>query len=159
MAPKSKMRSAEELDRMRRALLVPGVSERACGEVCEIITGRPMKSEMKRAKTTFLQPFMRCLQNVCLDCANGEVFAWPVCSPQAILQRFLQTKDFYLHVENAVRCSGGSLTPILYEDEAVAGNQLGPLQQSKSNLYYLSFLASWLPWRFIVYMLKLVFGF
>lgn len=142
MASSSKKRSAEETERMRRALLVPGVSERACGEICEIMAGKPMKRKMKRAKTTFLQPFVRCLESVSLDCDDGSVFAWSVCCPEAILQKFLQTKDYCYHVERALRNNAGSLTPILYEDEAVAGNVLGPLQQSKCNLYYLSFLAA-----------------
>ena len=77
-----------------------------------------------------------------VDCDDGSVFAWPVCCPEAILQKFLQTKDYCYHVERALRNNAGSLTPILYEDEAVAGNVLGPLQQSKCNLYYLSFLAT-----------------
>lgn len=61
--PKRK-RKTEFNERVRQAMLVPVASDRACIDICEIMSGEKQASKFYMLKTSFLQPFRQCLQEI-----------------------------------------------------------------------------------------------
>ena len=61
--PKRK-RKTEFNERVRQAMLVPVASDRACMDICEIMSGEKQASKFYKLKTSFLQPFRQCLQEI-----------------------------------------------------------------------------------------------
>ena len=136
--PAMPKRSSDEVDRMRRSLLVPGASEEACQQIWSIIKGKPLKKTLKRQKNFFLQPFRRCLERIPLQRMDGNLFHWPIMGP-SVLKQFFQSQDLtnvILEAQERSRC----LHCVLYHDDATAGNVLSALKQQKCTLFYLSFL-------------------
>lgn len=135
----SRKRSAEEMDRFRRAMLVPGASETACREICSIITGKSLDKAMKKSKPMFQQPFRRCMTTIDLPMQHGGTTKWPVVTPD-ILGPYLQCLDFYDACSRA--CSRNDFLQVfVYHDDATAGNVLSTLKQQKATLFYVSFVA------------------
>ena len=89
--PKRKLDDADVEERVRKAMLVPGASETACAEICEVISGQKLRGTMWKMKTKFLQPFRRCLQEIELDGnENDAKIPFLVGNPQKLLAEFLQ---------------------------------------------------------------------
>ena len=139
--PKRK-RKTEFNERVRQAMLVPGASDRACIDICEIMSGEKQASKFYKLKTSFLQPFRQCLQEISLEASEGEPVPFLVGTPQKLLQQFCKTEDYSKLLDESLQRHCGKLTFCLYHDDCIAGNVLGPLKQSKCTLYYGSFLES-----------------
>jgi len=93
-------------------------------------------------KTSFLQPFRQCLQEISLEAIEGAPVPFLVGAPQKILQQFCKTEDYSKLMDEPLQRHSGKLTFCLYHDDCIAGNVLGPLKQSKCTLYYGSFIES-----------------
>ena len=141
--PKRKLDAVDVQERVRKAMLVPGASETACAEICEVMSGQKLRGTMWKMKTTFLQPFRRCLQEIELDAhENSAKIPFLVGNPQKLLAQFCRNESFSKRIEEALLKHRGRLTFCLYHDDCIAGNVLGPLKQSKCTFYYGSFVDS-----------------
>ena len=140
--PPKRKRKPEFNERVRQAMLVPGASGRACIDICEIMSGEKQASKFYKLKTSFLQPFRQCLQEISLEAIEGAPVPFLVGAPQKILQQFCKTEDYSKLMDESLQRHSGKLTFCLYHDDCIAGNVLGPLKQSKCTLYYGSFIES-----------------
>ena len=141
--PKRK-RKTEFNERVRQAMLVPGASDRACIEICEIMSGDKQANKFYKLKTSFLKPFRQCLQEISLEGTDGDPVSFLVGTPQKLLQQFCKMEDYSNIMDESLQRHSGKLTFCLYHDDCISGNVLGPLKQSKCTLYYGSFIESWL---------------
>ena len=55
--PKRKLDDADVEERVRKAMLVPGASETACAEICEVISGQKLRGRCGKRKPNFYNPF------------------------------------------------------------------------------------------------------
>lgn len=141
--PKRK-RKTEFNERVRQAMLVPVASDRACIDICEIMSGEKQASKFYKLKTSFLKPFRQCLQEISLEGTDGDPVSFLVGTPQKLLQQFCKMEDYSNIMDESLQRHSGKLTFCLYHDDCISGNVLGPLKQSKCTLYYGSFIESWL---------------
>lgn len=149
--PKRKLDNVDVEERVRKAMLVPGASETACAEICEVISGKKLRGAIWKMKTKFLQPFRRCLQEIELDGnENSTKISFLVGNPQKLIAEFCKNACFSKIIEEALLKHHGRLTFCLYHDDCIAGNVLGPLKQSKCTFYYGTFVDSRMHWGFFI---------
>ena len=116
--PKRKFGDVDVQERVRKAMLVPGASETACAEICEIISGQKLRGTMWKMKTKFLQPFRKCLQEIELDAYEKSTkIPFLVGNPWKLLARFCRNECFSEILEEALLKHHGRLTFCLYHDD------------------------------------------
>ncbi|CAK9004096.1 Uncharacterized protein SCF082_LOCUS8040, partial [Durusdinium trenchii] len=128
--------------KFRRAVSVRGASERAAAEIWNIIQSDEKQISRGRAERLVaaeLKPWIDAMQDEPFLRHDGSTVALPVVDLKPCLQHLCQKSvDFRHAIEKALE--KGPLTPIIFCDEAQAGNVLGVNKSRKANLYYISWL-------------------
>ena len=127
-------------DQKKRALLVPGASERAVRTIAEIVSSQKQNiEEWKVFKRNVLQPLEASFDTIYLKKKDGSNFAFLCASPTKTLEIYGGLYEFRTILS---KTSGQELHVIIYHDEVTAGNVLAPLKHQKATLFYVGFLDS-----------------
>ncbi|CAK9092413.1 unnamed protein product [Durusdinium trenchii] len=140
------LESSDE-DNLRKAVRVRGASERAVYEIWNIAqegTDRTVaRGTFQQTVQRGLEPWTSAMHHVKFACADGPDIELPIINLQLCLTKFCsESADFQRALTRALNCSP-TLTPILYADEATAGNVLAVNKKRKANLYYMSWVELW----------------
>lgn len=146
MSRKKRLCESDE-DNLRKAVRVRGASERAVYEIWNIAqegTDRTVaRGTFQQTVQRGLEPWTSAMHHVKFACADGPDIELPIINLQLCLTKFCsESADFQRALTRALNCSP-TLTPILYADEATAGNVLAVNKKRKANLYYMSWVELW----------------
>eukprot|EP00435_Cladocopium_sp_Y103_P024378 s2819_g6.t1 len=133
-------------EKLKRALNVRGASERAVGEIWNII--QPEESQISRGSLLRtvdenLSPWKAALTDVRFKDKNGSELFLPVVDLKACLDIFCSQSEAFRNVLTQALEKNGRLTPLLFCDEATAGNILSVDKLKKSCLFYMSWMEAW----------------
>ena len=145
--PKRKL-SAEASEALHRALQVRGASERAVQEIWNICRS---KHERLGRGSFLLQmehelgPWKAITTPVEFECLDGSKVELPLLSLPEALRTFCDSAPPFVEAITKALASTSDtcLTPIIYCDEATAGNVLSVDKARKACLWYMSWLELW----------------
>ena len=135
--------SAEDEQTFRRAASVRGASERAAAEIWNII--QPASKQLSHSKAAGLvdedlKPWRDCMTAETFLRNDGSTQEIPLVDLKTCLQHLCaQSLDYRFAMTDALQ-SGGHLTPIVFADEATAGNVLSADKARKACLWYITWL-------------------
>ena len=140
--------SDEDTNKLHRAMRVRGASERAVHQIWNIChddeEGKQVsRGSFERAVEVELSTWKDAFENMEFQCVDGSTMSLPILRLDKCLPQMCAEADSYHHAFSKALQQGGKLTPVLYCDEATAGNVLSVTKNRKCNLYYLSWLEMW----------------
>ena len=133
-------------DKLKRALNVRGASERAVGEIWNIIQPEEKqisRGSLLRAQDENLSPWRAAMTDVAFKDEDGSEQILPIVDLKVCLDIFCSKSDAFRHVLTRALETNGRLTPLLFCDEATAGNILSVDKIKKSCLFYMSWMEAW----------------
>ena len=138
--------SEETREKLSRCLGVRGASERAVQELWNICTPEEdhlTRGTFEREVLKELGPWKECISPATFECHDGTTVALPLINFRKAVQQFCHdSQDFRFALQKAL-ANNHKLTPVLYADEATAGNVLSVDKSRKACLYYVSWLECW----------------
>ena len=133
-------------EKLKRALNVRGASERAVGEIWNIIQPEEKqisRGSLLRAQDENLSQWRAAMTDVAFKTEDGSEQTLPIVDLKICLDIFCSKSDAFRHVLTQALETNGRLTPLLFCDEATAGNILSVDKLKKSCLFYMSWMEAW----------------
>ena len=143
--PKRKLDEKDQ-EKLQRALNVRGASERAVGEIWNIIQpeeAQICRKTLQRNVDENLNPWRAAMTEVAFKDDSGSEQVLPIVDLKACLDIFCSKSSAFRNVLTQALEKNSCLTPILFCDEATAGNVLSVDKLKKSCLFYMSWLEAW----------------
>ena len=135
--------SAQEEGTFRRAASVRGSSERAVVEIWNIIHPPSKKishAQAARLVAQDLKPWTDCMTAETFLRNDGSAETIPIVDLKKCLEHLCaHSLEYRLAIEEALQ-NGGTLTPIIFADEATSGNVLSADKARKATLWYITWL-------------------
>ena len=143
--PKRKL-SHEDVGKLHKAMRVRGASERAVHQIWNICNDEDKnigRGSFERAVEVEPSTWKNAFEHVEFPRVDGSKISLPIVRLDKCLPQMCAEADSFHRAFSKALEQGGKLTPVLYCDEATAGNVLSVAKSRKCNLYYLSWLEMW----------------
>ena len=145
--PKRKAQDEGTQSQLARVLNVRGASERAAHTIWNICHEDDDKS-LSRHKWTDavaeeLSPWRDVTTPVSFDCCDGSAVVLPIVDLKLALAKVCSKSSAYTAALKRAFSTEKMLQPIIYCDEATAGNVLAVNKSRKANLFHISWMQCW----------------